>query len=1399
MDKATRNVLRNVVTKCRRLLEEAIGEILQGQFGIHPNGKVEDLARMQHLSESDRGYREQALIHLQHIQASGLGPAAAVDQLVREIAFTHLNRLVAYKMLEQRKLIREAVSRGIKSNGFLFYLAEQEEDQARWSGGQPDIAYRHYLQWLGGTLSDEIGILFSPDDPANRLFPPQRVLDQVLALINSDELKDIWREDETIGWVYQYFTPKELRESARKKSAAPRNSHEMAFRNQFFTPRFVVEFLVDNTLGRIWYEMREGNTALKEKCRYLATLRTGEVDTPGKIAPRLKKDPREIKVLDPACGSGHFLLYCFDLLQMIYQEAYEDPELGPRLQQEFPDAEAFNLQIPGLILAHNLHGIDIDLRVTQLAALALWLRAQRAFQEMGLKGDDRPPIECMNLACAEPMPGEEDLLEEFIAGLGPHVLGRLIGDLVRKVFARMKLAGEAGALVRIEDDINEPIEEARRQWQKILRRQVARKDELASEGALFDYRKEEAQQHLVFDVADITSESVWENAEAEALQALREYARRAGDGKGLLRRLFASDTEHGFAFIEICRKKFDVVLMNPPFGDASLPSKPYIDETYGDTKGDVYKAFVQCFQDRLVPGGFLGIISSRTGFFLSQSSDWRERIVLRLYRPLVLADFGMGVLDAMVETAAYVLRSLTGEEDKQLTLQLAKDLSQVPTDKKNVFSTKKYETVRGLKRHQANGELRRLYDAGFIKPVEGHFPRWSPLNCEIAKAPAPANAAYPLLVCLRLLGKADKRQTLNESLHDIQGRRRFVVNPQSFQQVPGTPFAYWVSERIRQLFTELLPFGGEEREVRVGLQTSDNFRFVRAWWEVSPEKMLTGTSETTPDDFRKQTFEGKRWAPFAKGGAYSPYYADLHLVVNWERNGEEMKAWAGSLYNNSHWSRIIKNVEFYFRPGLTYTYRTSRFSPQVMPAGSIISVRGSGIYGKDSHAFLGLFASTAFDFLIKILLGRDEHPQFDMGAVNLTPIPSVDSTELLSLKEPAINSFSIKRSIDSVNEISHVFHLPVLLQMNGDTLAQRIAAWQSHIAEADQQLAAHQREIDDIAFQLYGITGEDRRAIESSAAHNPAAPGNGEQPETDDEIDSGQPSTDRRALTNDLLSYAVGCAFGRWDVRVAGGERPSLELPESFAPLPVCAPGALIGQDGLLLGELPPGYPLQVDWDGILVDEADHEDDIISRVRDVFELLLHERAEVMESEACEILGAKTIRDYFRKPGNDGFWMQHVKGYSKGLRKAPIYWLLQSSKKNYALWLYYHRQDKDMLYKVLVNYVEPKIRLEENTLDQVRSRRAAAGTSGREAKQLEKPIDQQEGLLSELRDFRDKLRRAADLRLEPDLNDGVVLNVAPLWEMVPWAEPKKYWQELLEGKYEWSSIGRQLRERGMVKA
>jgi hypothetical protein len=469
------------------------------------------------------------------------------------------------------------------------------------------------------------------------------VLEQVLALINDPQLASVWAEDEAIGWVYQYFTPKELRDQARKESAAPRNSYELAFRNQFFPPRYVVEFLVDNTLGRLWHEMTCGDTALADRCRFLV-IRPDEA-----AIFRERKDPRDLRILDPAAGSGHFLLYCFDLLLAIYEEAWGRQDGAPAyfrtgqpLHEDYPTLGELRRAVPGLILRHNLYAVDIDPRARQICALALWLRAQRAYQEHDVKRDDRPRIARVNAVCAEPMPGEAELLAEFTAGLQPPVLGQL----VERVFERMRLAGEAGTLLRIEADLREQVAAAKRQWERPTYEQ----------GRLFGDAPPHAEQHGLFDVRAISDEQFWLEAEALVLAALRHYAEQAEDGRGYRRRLFADDAAAGFAFIDVCRRRYDVVLMNPPFGAASKGWKTAFEKTYPRTKNDLYAAFVERGLELLSSGGMLGAITSRTGFFLTSFQKWREEIVLREARPTVVADLGYGVLDtAMVETAAYVL------------------------------------------------------------------------------------------------------------------------------------------------------------------------------------------------------------------------------------------------------------------------------------------------------------------------------------------------------------------------------------------------------------------------------------------------------------------------------------------------------------------------------------------------------------------------------------------------------------------------------------------------------------------------------------------------------------------------------------------------------------------------
>ena len=269
------------------------------------------------------------------------------------------------------------------------------------------------------------------------------------------------------------------------------------------------------------------------------------------------------------------------------------------------------------------------------------------------------------------MPGEKELLDEFLKTLRDDHLEALIrqvmqvpegtrvratkamadslSDLVRTVWEKMQLAGEAGSLLKIEEELQDAIRRGQEEWEERL--------------PLFRYAEyrlgeEPKEQLLRFVPGEVGGEGAtfWDKAESLVRQALDELVSFASAGGRFQRRLFVEDAKQGLGFVDVCRQRYDVVLMNPPFGESSKPARGLLEKQYPRTKNDLYAAFVEMGLRRLHPGGLLGAITSRTGFFLSSFQKWREEVLLREALPTVFADLGYGVLDtAMVETAAYCL------------------------------------------------------------------------------------------------------------------------------------------------------------------------------------------------------------------------------------------------------------------------------------------------------------------------------------------------------------------------------------------------------------------------------------------------------------------------------------------------------------------------------------------------------------------------------------------------------------------------------------------------------------------------------------------------------------------------------------------------------------------------
>ncbi len=544
-----------------------------------------------------------------------------------------------------------------------------------------------------------------------------------------------------------------------------------------------------------------------------------------------------------------------------------------------------------------------------------------------------------------------------------------------------------------------------------------------------------------------------------------------------------------------------------------------------------------------------------------------------------------------------------------------------------------------------------------------------------------------------------------------------------------------------------------------GLATADDFRFVRAWWEVDPE-----TIGYSPEDTRK----GRGWVHFAKGGAFSPFYADVHLVVDWWENGQALRDFSNAYIRNKLW---------YFRPGLTWpNSTTSDLSVRVFPMACIFGHMGPSLFAwQDDGLALSLLAllnSRAYMLLLGFSLGLATagRRHYEVGLLQRTPIPHLGEEAREDLAALGKQGFHLQREADRADETTHVFTLPALALaaarrgQHPPLPLPHVLAEQARQDEAERRaaLVSLQREIDDFANALYGMK------VSSNAEEKYAGP-----------------LPDDATLSADFLMWAVGVAFGRWDIRLALEARLP-ELPAPFAPLSRYAPAALRTARG---EPFPPfeDDPSDLPAQGLLADDPGQPWDLTGRVRRVLRLLWGDQAPAAETELLHMLGTDDLRAWLHHPNE--FWRHHRTRYSKSRRKAPIYWPLQSERRAYTIWLYYPRLDRDMVFKALDELALPRLNRLRSALADLRAQAA-----GNPPADLRRRLAVQEAAVAELQDFYEELKAVADLNIVPSLDDGVLLNAAPYHELLPWPDAVRAWRELQDGKYPWSGIAKFARKR-----
>lgn len=590
------------------------------------------------------------------------------------------------------------------------------------------------------------------------------------------------------------------------------------------------------------------------------------------------------------------------------------------------------------------------------------------------------------------------------------------------------------------------------------------------------------------------------------------------------------------------------------------------------------------------------------------------------------------------------------------------------------------------------------------------------------------------------------------------GASAFSIDPQSFRALPSTPFSYWERPGILNVFGTLPSLDSTDLSSRQGLATADDFRFVRLWWEVRPPN---------------------RYRVFAKGGVYSTYYADCDMAVDLASGRRQMEASLndrGETKSNV-WMLAGTIRNFFGRPGLRWTRtalggRRQGLGLTILGAGGAFNDKSCALFVDDDDttrllASCALLSSAVVDRLMRVI---SPTRSWEVGHVRTVPVPILGDTTLREAAELASRCWTLKRSTDTSAEDSHAFASPAALQSDRSCLTASAHSWSSRLTDARSRLRSAESRIDELFFDAYELSPEDRMAIVADMS---------------EERDAGDVSAvevDPAVLAAGLVSWCVGVAVGRFDVRLATGEREWPEEPNPFDPLPACSPGMLTGEDGLPLEVAPAGYP--VDVSPVLVHDPGHRLDITAQVRSVFDVVFGANTDGWWSDVGTSLGGRD-----REVGSwlsRGFFDHHLRTYSKSRRKAPVLWPLGTKSGSYLVWLYGHRVTGDSLFRVLNDVVSPKLVLERRRLADL-AQEAGANPSASQRK----AIDGQEKFVDELQQFVADLTAVAPL-WHPDLNDGVVVVLAPLRRLFahhrPWLEElTAHWESLLAGEYDWTQV------------
>lgn len=613
-------------------------------------------------------------------QAAGGRRRERVDFLreaEQQASYTLLNRLVILRLMEEPGTSDQPLRKPALIKGGWNSRAYQDfRDLARGVvRDDPTEGFGFLLQLVCEELAEDLPGLFGSAGIADLIPIQAATLRHAVEELNKEELETCWSDDMTLGWVYQYWNdPERERLDAKINDGGKIEPHEIASKTQMFTERYMVDWMLQNSLGLMWFTLCKKNGWIPEveangtlqrleerRIAWRTKRAAGEVgltelmpleteeerrwayllpgqEIPDEAVELAPNSVREWKILDPAVGSGHFLVVALGLLLALFLE-----EAKHRGLQDTP--EWSQKAIVEHLLAHTLHGIDIDPRAVQIAAASLWLKGKSICPEIE---PEQLNLVAPNLRLAD-LPDDDPALVELRSDIEAET--GIAGEFTSQILQALRGADHLGSLLKIDQAVDAAIDQQERRL-KALRAKAL-----------------QVQADLFGGAPPVQAEMDFSAAEArtDIKELLEQFLSRHSNASDLGLRLHGEQLAAGVRFVRLIKKgAYNLVIANPPYqGTGKMAFAEYVQLNYPLGKSDLYASFLLRGLELITEGGISTMLSMRSWMFLRQSAELREQVLLQ-HVLVGIGDFDRGAFegipDEVVSVCASVLRKINPEE-----------------------------------------------------------------------------------------------------------------------------------------------------------------------------------------------------------------------------------------------------------------------------------------------------------------------------------------------------------------------------------------------------------------------------------------------------------------------------------------------------------------------------------------------------------------------------------------------------------------------------------------------------------------------------------------------------------------------------------------------------------------